>query len=110
MDTHQPKISIILIHYNTPQFLNGCLDAIFGQTYKNIEIIFIDNNSPDRSGLEFVQKKYGNNERIQIVPNPENLGYAKAANQGIRMSNSDYVVITNPDILYTPTYFEKIIR
>lgn len=146
-----PKISIIIIHYNTPHFLKGCLDAIFAQTYKNIKVIFIDNNSPDKSGLEFVQKEYGNKESLLIVPNDENLGYARAANQGIRIAiegkdsheaifgdaansqssvgtnrsntenlspvtdsetpfeKSDYVVITNPDIIYTPTYFEKII-
>lgn len=136
-----PKISIIIIHYNTPDFLKGCLDAIFAQTYKNIEVIFIDNNSPDRSGLEFVQKEYGHKESLLIVPNDENLGYARAANQGIRIAiegkdpheaidspfpgteftgsevpktpahfeKSDYIVITNPDIIYTSTYFEKII-
>lgn len=150
-----PKISIIIIHYNTPDFLKGCLEAIFAQTYKNIEVIFIDNNSPDRSGLEFVQKEYGHKESLLIVDNEENLGYARAANQGIRIAiegkdpheaieaenlspvtdsetpfpgtestndnhpnsnitktpfeKSDYVVITNPDIIYTSTYFEKII-
>ncbi len=116
----QPKISIVIIHYNTPQYLKTCLDSIFEQTYKNIEVIFIDNNSPDKSGLEFVRTQYGHKESLLIVPNVENLGYAKAANQGIRaalhpesssadFSPADYIVITNPDIIYTPTYFEKII-
>lgn len=154
-----PKISIIIIHYNTPHFLKGCLDSIFAQTYGNIEVIFIDNNSADRSGLEFVQKEYGDKASLLIVPNEENLGYARAANQGIRIAiegkdpheameaesispatdranalmatdstilpeaagpdeknqhlpsfeKADYVVITNPDIIYTPAYFEKII-
>lgn len=124
----QPKISIIIIHYNTPQYLKTCFDSIFEQTYKNIEVIFIDNNSPDRSGLEFVRTQYGYKESLKIVQNEENLGYAKAANQGIRAavsraaasraavseasegsSPADYIVITNPDIIYTPAYFEKII-
>lgn len=116
----KPKISIVLIHYNTPQYLKTCLDAIFEQSYKNIEIIFIDNNSPDKSGLELVQKKYGSHQNLIIVSNDENLGYAKAANQGIRIAiektsekssdKSDYVVITNPDIIYTASYFEQIIE
>lgn len=119
MGNNQPKISLIIIHYNTPQYLETCLSAIFAQTYKNIEIIFIDNNSPDKSGLEFVKKTYGDRESLIIVPNAENLGYARAANQGIRMAieevgpgadaKADYVVITNPDIVYTPTYFEKAV-
>jgi GT2 family glycosyltransferase len=46
---------------------------------------------------------------MTIVDNKENLGYAKAANQGIKMALGEYIVITNPDIIYTPSYFEKII-
>lgn len=107
-----PKVSIIIIHYNTPQYLKSCFEGIFSQTYPNIELIFIDNNSPDKSGLEFVREEYGGRESLKIVPNEDNLGYAKAANQGIKMGidgGADYLVITNPDIIYTSTYFEKII-
>lgn len=103
------KISIVLIHYNTPHFLHTCLDSIFNQTYGNIEVIFIDNNSPDKDGLEYVKKEYGHHENLQIIDNEDNLGYAKAANQGIKASDGEFVVITNPDIIYTPEYFEKII-
>ncbi|NIA02307.1 MAG: glycosyltransferase [Nitrospirae bacterium] len=111
---HKGKISIVLIHYNTPQYLRTCLDSIFAQTYEDIEVFFIDNNSPDKEGLEYVKKEYGHKETLEIIDNSENLGYAKAANQGIKMAiekenPSDYVVITNPDIIYTPKYFEKII-
>lgn len=112
----KPKIAVVIIHYNTPEFLRTCIDSILTQTYKNIEVIFIDNNSPDRSGIDFVKKRYGGRENLKIVPNSDNLGYAKAANQGIRMAievpnnKADYVVITNPDIIYHEKYFEKIIE
>lgn len=131
----QPKVAIVIIHYNTPQYLKSCLDAIFAQTYKNIEVIFLDNDSPGKEGLEYMRKHYGDRENLQIIANKDNLGYALAANQGIRMAiegmsaeeackpakqlsdyqkpahfkPADYVVITNPDIIYTPEYFEKII-
>lgn len=104
------KVSIIIIHYNTPDYLKTCFEAIFKQTYKNIEVIFIDNNSPDEEGLEFVQDNYEN--RVTIIANKENLGYAKAANQGIDIAianKADYIVITNPDIIYSPSYFEKVV-
>lgn len=111
----KPKISIIIIHYNTPQYLQTCLDGIFKQTYKNIEIIFIDNDSPGDSGLKFMSEHYKNKDNLIIVPNEDNLGYAKAANQGIKMAierenPADYVVITNPDIIYSHSYFEKLIH
>jgi GT2 family glycosyltransferase len=108
MSKTQPKVAIIIIHYNTPHYLKTCLDNILKQTYKNIDVYFIDNNSPDKKGLNFVKREYG--KRIHVIPNKENLGYAKAANQGIHQaSDADYIVITNPDIIYSPTYFEKII-
>lgn len=110
----KPKISIVIIHYNTPQYLKTCLDSIFAQSYPNIEVIFIDNNSPNLTGLELVEKEYGHHKNLQIVANAENSGYSGAANQGIKMAiegkdKADYVVITNPDIIYTPSYFEKVI-
>lgn len=118
-----PKISIVIIHYNTPHYLKTCLDSIFAQSYQNIEVFFIDNDSPDQSGVVFVEKHYKNQlnaGKLHLVKNKENLGYAKAANQGIRLAigksttagkdtAADYVVITNPDIIYSPTYFEKIV-
>lgn len=108
------KVCIVIIHYNTPEYLKTCLDAIFKQTYMNLDVIFIDNDSPDKKGLEFVEEEYGDRKRLKIVANKENIGYAKAANQGIKMaiendSPADYVVITNPDIIYTPEYFERVV-
>ncbi len=112
------KISIVIIHYNTPDYLPTCFDSILNQTYKNLEILFIDNNSPSNKGLKWVEKKYLGDPRVKIIANDDNLGYAKAANQGIRLAieepeeeeRADYVVITNPDIIYSPTYFEKIVH
>ncbi len=124
MSAKSPKVLIAIIHYNTPQYLKTCLNSIFSQTYENMEVIFIDNDSPDKSGVDFVRENYASeenigdaekaNRKIEIVENKENSGYAKAANQGIKMAienenPADYVVITNPDIIYTPEYFEKIV-
>ncbi len=116
------KVSLIIIHYNTPHYLRTCLDSIFNQTFKNIEVIFIDNNSPDESWKPLVEKEYAkyidnpdSPLKLKIIANKDNLGYAKAANQGIKMAienetPADYVVITNPDIIYTPKYFETVLE
>jgi GT2 family glycosyltransferase len=117
MQKHEPKVTIIIIHYNTPHFLKTCFDHILKQTYKNIEVLFIDNNSKEKAGVNFAKTQAKTQSKdhpqIQVIENKENLGYAKAANQGIRLALKDkdtkYIVITNPDIIYSPTYFEKII-
>lgn len=109
MSKHQPKIAIIIIHYNTPEYLEGCLSQIYKQSYKNIDIYLIDNNSTNRKGFKKIKENRRPN--LKIIENQENLGYAKAANQGIHLAkDADYVVITNPDILYSPSYFEKIVH
>lgn len=115
MNPKQPKVSIIIIHYNTPHYIKSCMDAIFEQTYKNIEVIFIDNNSTDKTALHIIDDDYADKKNLIVIKNAHNSGYSGAANQGIKLAiegkvKSDYVVITNPDIIYSPTYFEKIIN
>lgn len=115
MQLQKPKVAIIIIHYNTPDYLKTCLGHIFDQSYKNIEVFFIDNNSPDRQGVKFVKKYYRSQQEegtLHIIENKENTGYSGAADQGVKLSleaKADYIVITNPDIIYSPTYFEKVI-
>jgi len=110
-----PSISLIIIGYNSRRFLQTCFDAIFAQTYPgDMEVIFIDNNSSDDS-VEFVRQTYAehlegdSHRRLTVIKNPDNIGYTGAANQGIFMSRGEYVVITNPDIIYTPVYLGKAI-
>ena len=104
----EPKIALIIVNYNQQHFLDTCLDSIFGQTYKNIDVYFIDNNSPDTAYLKFLTKKYPFKE---VIANKENLGYPTAANQGMRLAkDADYIVVTNPDIIYSPSYIEKIVH
>lgn len=115
-----PLVSLIIIGYNSKKFLKTCFDAILRQDYAGpLELIFIDNNSSDDS-VEWTRETYeeylggsshGQNStrRLTVIKNPENIGYTGAANQGIRMSKGEYVVITNPDIIYTQEYFTRAI-
>ncbi len=109
-----PLVSLIIIGYNSQKFLKTCFDAILAQTYPNLELIFIDNNSSDDS-VEWTRQTYIDylaedaTKRLIVIKNADNIGYTGAANQGIKMSKGEYVVITNPDIIYTPEYFEQAV-
>jgi len=92
--------TIIIIGYNTRSYLKTCLDSVYCQTTRDIEIIYIDNNSEDNS-TEFIVEHY---PKVKIVQNNSNTGYAKAANQGIELSQGDYVMILNPDVILEPDY------
>lgn len=101
-----PKVTIIIINYNGLRFLQSCLTSLTAQTYWNKEIIFIDNNSTDKS-VEFVQAHFPS---IIIFANKDNKGYTGAANQGIKAADSRYVMIMNPDIIFESDYLEKAVQ
>lgn len=99
-------ISLVIINYNNKSYLKRCINSILNQTYKSIEIIFIDNQSKDGS-FEYVKGEY-DNKGIIIIKNEVNNGYAGAANQGIKLSKGEYVMILNPDIIMEIDFIEKM--
>lgn len=101
----KPKISIIIINFNGEAFLEQCLESIAYQAYDSKEIFCIDNASTD--GSKAIIQKY---PQVKLIKNKENLGYSKAANQGIRMSKSDYVMIMNPDAILEKNYLTNILK
>ncbi|MFA5821407.1 MAG: glycosyltransferase family 2 protein [Candidatus Gracilibacteria bacterium] len=108
-----PKLLVVLINYNHADYLGKCVESILNQSYQDLNLLFIDNNSTERDGLSFMHEKYDHDPRVTIISNTTNKGYAKAANQGIKVALSreaEYVAIANPDIIYSPEYFEKILH
>lgn len=99
-------ISLVIINYNNKSYLKRCMNSIFNQTYKNLEIIFIDNESKDGS-YDFMKEEYSDKD-ILLIKNEINNGYAGAANQGIKLSKGKYVMILNPDIIMEPDFIEKM--
>jgi len=99
-------ISLIIINYNNKSYLKRCINSILNQSYKNLEIIFIDNESKDNS-FDYMKEEYSN-EDILLIRNNSNNGYTGAANQGIKISHGKYVMILNPDIIMEPDFIEKM--
>lgn len=99
-------ISLVIINYNNKSYLQRCMTSIFNQTYKNLEVIFIDNESKDGS-YDFMKEEYPNKD-ILLIRNKINNGYAGAANQGIKLSKGKYVMILNPDIIMEEDFIEKM--
>ncbi|MGL5414439.1 MAG: glycosyltransferase family 2 protein [Clostridium sp.] len=99
-------VSLVIINYNNKSYLDRCLKSIERQTYKNLEVIFIDNESRDGS-FDFMKEEYSE-KNILLIKNEMNNGYAGAANQGIRLSKGKYVMILNPDIIMEKDFIEKL--
>lgn len=88
-----PRVSIIIVNWNGRKWLEKCLDSLRAQTYRNFEIIFVDNASTDDS-VEFVEKNY---PEVIVVQSDENLGFAGGNNLGIRQAKGDLLLLLNND-------------
>lgn len=100
------KISINIVIYNGLKYIKPCFDSIFSQSFKDFEIVVVDNNSSD-SSVDFIKENYPN---VKLILNNENAGFAKAHNQAIRFNNSEYVLVTNQDIILESDFVEKLIN
>lgn len=101
------KVSIVILSYNSKKYFEGCLCSIKNQTYKNLELIVVDNGSTDGS-REYIELQSKNNLFI-FIKNSKNIGYASGNNVGIEKSTGDYVLLLNPDVILENNYIEKIV-
>ena len=109
MNKLKPKISIIFPSYNGESFLIRNLESIRNLTNLNeIELIIIDNNSND-SSIKII-KKYQNYINLKLYQSKKNVGFVKACNFGISKSNSEFVFITNQDVIFPSDFFYDLLK
>lgn len=92
------KINIIIPIYNMGTYLSECLDSIFAQTIKDIEVICVNDGSTDNS-LEIL-KQYAKKHKNLFILNQPNKGVAVARNNGLAVANSEFVCFVDPDDFY----------
>lgn len=90
-----PLISIIIPLYNTEDYISQCIESIICQTYRNIEVIIINDDSTDRS-LELCNSFAEQDSRIRVY-SQVNSGPSVARNWGVKLANGDYVVFVDSD-------------
>ena len=100
------KVSIGIVTFNKIRFLPDCFKSIFQQTYPDIEVTAVDNNSRDGSP-DFIRKNY---PRIKLIRNSENLGFSYAQNQAIQNSDGEFYLSLNQDAILTPTCVEELVK
>ena len=91
----EPKISIIVPVYKVEKHLNRCVNSIINQTYKNLEIILINDGSPDNCST--ICDHYAETDSRVIVIHQENKGLSGARNSGIKMASGDYIGFVDSD-------------
>ena len=89
------KVSIVIPNYNGEKCLRECLASLKKQDYKDFDVIVVDNCSEDAS-LQVVEESEGE-LLLEVIPLDNNYGFAKAVNDGIKASASEYVILLNND-------------
>ncbi len=106
-----PKVTILIPNYNEAKTLKTCIDSILKlTTYKNYEIVVIENNSTEKSIFNYY-KELEKEERVKILHYPEKgFNYSKIINYGVKNTDGEYIIQLNNDTeLLTPDWLEKMV-
>ncbi|MFW0862342.1 MAG: glycosyltransferase family 2 protein [Candidatus Komeilibacteria bacterium] len=102
----QKKLIIGLVTYNAERYLYSCLTSLSEQSFKDWEILIIDNGSTDNT-IRYIKENY---PQFKIVEHKKNLGFAQAHNQIISWTKSDYIMCMNQDIVLDKDYLKNIVN
>lgn len=103
------KVSVIIPCYNQGIFLDESINSVLKQTYKNIEIILVNDCSYDNT-KEIAEKYLSELENFIFINNEQNLGVASSRNLAIEKSSGDYILPLDADDIIEPTYIEKAVK
>lgn len=98
-------ISIIVLTYNSRNFIRPCLDSVFSQNYQDFEVIVVDNASTD--GTPEVVREY---PRAVLVANKENFGACRGRNQGIEASSGEWILTLDCDVALEKGFLSKAVN
>ena len=101
------RVSVVIPNLNGRNLLGDCLTSLEKQTFRDFDVILVDNGSDDRS-VDFVKDNF--RWVAKIIENSENAGFARASNQGIEASGGDFVVLLNNDTEAHPRWLEELVN
>lgn len=101
-------VSVIVPVYNVEKYLDACVESLIHQTYQNIEIILVDDGSPDQSAI-MCDAFRENDDRIMVI-HKENGGLSDARNAGIKASTGEYILFLDSDDFLELDAIEKLIQ
>lgn len=102
------KASIIIVNYNGESYLKDCFDAVLSQSFIDFEIVFVDNNSHDRS-IELITSAYSDT-RIKVIRSDRNLGFAGGNNLGYKNASGEYIVLLNNDTVTDKNWLKVLVE
>lgn len=103
-----PKISFIVPIYNVEKYLKECVDSILSQTYRNFELILVDDGSPD--GCPEMCDEYAKQDSRVVVIHKKNGGLSDARNAGLDIAKGEYIGFVDSDDYISPIMYETLIN
>lgn len=103
-----PLVSVVVPVYKVEEYLNRCVDSILKQTYTSIEIILVDDGSPDNCPL--ICDQYASLDSRVLVIHQDNLGLSGARNAGIRIAKGEYIAFVDSDDYISANYISKLLN
>lgn len=101
-----PVVSIIVPVYQVKDYIGECVESLLAQTYRNLEILLVDDGSTDGSG-ELCDKYAAEDDRVRVV-HQENQGLSAARNAGLDLARGEYVAFVDSDDVVLPSYIEQL--
>lgn len=99
-------VSIVITNYNGLKHLKECFNSLYNLNYQNFEIIFVDNNSQDKS-VEFIKFNY---PKVKIIQNDEDYGFSGANNIGALKAKGKYIVLLNIDTIVNENWIIELVK
>lgn len=100
------KVSVIIPNWNGKKFLKDCLDSLAAQSFRDLEVVLVDNGSRDGSA-DYVRDQY---PWVKLVALPENLGFAAGNNRGLEECRGEYIVALNNDTKVEPGFLAAMVE
>jgi glycosyltransferase involved in cell wall biosynthesis len=102
-------VSVVMSVYNGAKYLQEQINSILNQTYKNFELIIVDDRSTDNS-LQVITETAKNDSRIKVVQNDVNLGFNQTFGKGISLAVGDVIAISDQDDIWLPDKIEALLH
>lgn len=103
-----PLVSVVVPVYGTSKYLNRCLDSILQQSYSNIEVLTVNDASPDNS-KDIILRYQQNDPRVKLVDNPSNLGLFRARMEGAKIAQGKYITFIDSDDYIGIDYIRSLV-
>ena len=103
------KVSVVIPMYKARDYIIENVDSLLAQTLPELEVVIVNDCTPDDS-MEICRSHYSENERVQLIDQPKNMGPGAARNAGVKVARGEYIAFVDSDDAVLPDTYEKMYK